>query len=231
LECLARNSSVLEITAGTVQGQVFIHEGQIVHAQLGEQLGEEAFNRLMALPGGAFDLKPFAEPPQRTIHRGWEFLIMEAARKRDESAPTPESLADSLLAEGGSPTANAIPLSGAPDPGSPASAQAVAGPRPQERTDETGTRRPQIDEVLVVAPQGEVLYQWHCENAGARVDLLKSLSEKARMVAHELQLGRFDRLEAGNGQRRLVARVTPHHSLLVRGSTAPVTPAVSPGTN
>jgi len=85
MECLARSSSVLEISTSHARGSVFVQDGQVVHAQVGNLAGEEAFNHLMALAGGNFNLKPFSEPPTRTITNSWEFLLMEAARLRDEA--------------------------------------------------------------------------------------------------------------------------------------------------
>src|SRR5947208_5846866 len=85
MECLARSSSVLEISTAEFQGNVFVQDGQIIHAQVGKLTGEAAFNHLLSLTGGQFNLKPFSEPPERTISGSWEFLLMEAARKRDEA--------------------------------------------------------------------------------------------------------------------------------------------------
>src|SRR5438876_11324394 len=104
MECLARSSSVLEISTSHAKGSVFIQEGQIVHAQAGELAGEEAFNHLLALAGGNFNLKPFSEPPARTISSSWEFLLMEAARRRDE---TQEPSLHPSAAEAGESTATA----------------------------------------------------------------------------------------------------------------------------
>ena len=67
MECLSRNSSVLEISNASLAGEIFIETGQIVHAQVGDVTGEDAFNQLLALSGGQFNLKPFAEPAARTI--------------------------------------------------------------------------------------------------------------------------------------------------------------------
>src|SRR6266699_1644167 len=102
MECLARSSSVLEIFTSQTRGSVFVHDGQIVHAQVGQLGGEEAFNHLMALAGGNFNLKPFSEPPTRTIRGSWEFLLMEAARRRDE---TQEPSLNPSAAEAGESTA------------------------------------------------------------------------------------------------------------------------------
>ena len=84
MECLSRNSALLEITTKELRGHIYILEGQIIHAEAGDRSGPEAFNFLMGLTGGEFAQKPFANPSQRTISDSWEFLLMEAARKRDE---------------------------------------------------------------------------------------------------------------------------------------------------
>jgi len=84
MECLARSSSVLEVSSAQTTGKLFIDTGQIVHAQCGELAGEAAFNHLLSMSGGQFNLRPFTEPPQRSLSGQWEFLLMEAARKSDE---------------------------------------------------------------------------------------------------------------------------------------------------
>jgi CheY-like chemotaxis protein len=86
MECLGRNSSVLEVRYENTLGRIFIEDGNIIHA-FGDGLsGEPALQRLLALPGGSFELAPFTQPPERTIEGQWESLLMEAARVRDEGA-------------------------------------------------------------------------------------------------------------------------------------------------
>jgi CheY-like chemotaxis protein len=84
MECIARHSSILEIRDQRVRGQIFIETGMIIHAVAGTLAGEAAFNQLMSIPGGQFHLKPFTAPPMRTVHGGWEVLLLEAARRSDE---------------------------------------------------------------------------------------------------------------------------------------------------
>jgi CheY-like chemotaxis protein len=86
MECLNRNSSILEVSARKWQGRIFIKEGSILHAEAAGRNGEAALNKILALQGGEFNLKPFADPPQQSIDGPWEFLLMEAARVRDETA-------------------------------------------------------------------------------------------------------------------------------------------------
>ena len=84
MECLGRNSSVLEIHNQQLRGRVYIEEGSIIHAGVGDLSGEPALHKLLSLSGGSFQLQPFEAPLQRTIQGQWEFLLMEAARVRDE---------------------------------------------------------------------------------------------------------------------------------------------------
>src|SRR5260221_3490144 len=76
MECLSQNSSMLEGSNHQAHGQIFIHEGQIIHAQAGNLSGEEAFSHLLSLTNAQFNSKPLVEPPTRTISGQWEFLLM-----------------------------------------------------------------------------------------------------------------------------------------------------------
>lgn len=83
MECLGRNSSILEVTDRKVKGRIYIEDGRIIHAEVGGQTGEAGFQKLLSLSGGAFQLQPFEAPPTHSIEGQWEFLLMEAARVRD----------------------------------------------------------------------------------------------------------------------------------------------------
>lgn len=84
LECLNRNSLILEVQNSQKHGQIFIASGEVTHAAVGTLVGEQAFYQLLQLKGGQFQVKPFKEPPQRTIAGHWEILLMDAARASDE---------------------------------------------------------------------------------------------------------------------------------------------------
>lgn len=86
MECLGRNSSVLEVRNEHMHGRIYIEDGSIIHAAGGGLKGEPALQRLLALAGGSFEIVPFEQPPERTVEGQWEFLLMEAARMRDENA-------------------------------------------------------------------------------------------------------------------------------------------------
>jgi CheY-like chemotaxis protein len=84
MECIGRHSSILEIRNQHTLGQIYIEAGAVTHAAVGMLTGEKAFNQLLSMTGGNFQLKPFKAPPQRTVQNGWEVLLMEAARRTDE---------------------------------------------------------------------------------------------------------------------------------------------------
>lgn len=81
MECVGRNSSVIEICNEHVLGRIYIEEGRIIHAAGGELTGERALQKLLSLPGGSFELVPFEAPPQQTMNAPWEILLAEATRK------------------------------------------------------------------------------------------------------------------------------------------------------
>ena len=225
MECLARSSSVLEISTSHARGSVFVQEGQIVHAQVGNLAGEEAFNHLMALAGGNFNLKPFSEPPARTISGSWEFLLMEAARIRDEA--NEPSLDPSALEAGESTTPLAeiqeifrrAPQGAAHAIGGVGEAESVPGPSIAPAPVET--LRPKIDEVLICSTQGEVLYEWQCPDTNARIRFLQFLSQKSWQLRQGLPMGAFQRLEVEGPGDRIVTHIDSDCALYVRNSYLP----------
>ena len=66
------------------KSRLFIDAGQILHAESGELDGEDAFYRRLQSDGGIFTHIPWSEPGTRTIEVSGEFLLLQAARRRDE---------------------------------------------------------------------------------------------------------------------------------------------------
>jgi len=225
MECLARSSSVLEISTNQARGSVFVQDGQIVHAQVGELTGEEAFNHLMALAGGNFNLKPFTEPPARTISGSWEFLLMEAARQRDEAndpslSPSAAEGGKSITAPPGQQEAFGLaPAVAAQAIGRVGEVESLLTPSMASVPEETVP--PKIDEVLVCSTQGEVLYEWQCPDANARIRFLQFLSQKSWQLCQGLPIGHFQRLQAEGPEDRIVTHVDSDCALFVRSSQLP----------
>jgi len=83
------------------------------------------------------------------------------------------------------------------------------------------TRRPKIDEVLICSSQGDVLYEWQCADANARIRFLQFLSQKSWQLRQGLPIGHFQRLEIEGTANRVVTHIDPDRALFVRVSRAP----------
>jgi CheY-like chemotaxis protein len=212
MECLNRNSSILEVTTGNWQGRIFIKDGVILHAEAGNRNGESALNKILSLKGGEFNLKPFTDPPRQSIDGPWEFLLMEAARVRDEGRgkeaeepPAPE------------PEAPALPV-----PAPPVRASDMVPP-PTAVLPPLGASRPvRIDEMVVCTAKGEVVYEWQSPNAGDRISFLEFLSQKSLQLGEGLNLGAFDRLEMEGERLRVVAQIKADRGMFFRASKGAV---------
>jgi CheY-like chemotaxis protein len=84
IECVSGNSRLFEIQAGDTRGLIYVKEGSIVHAETEGRRGQSAFTFLATLTDAEFNLKQFAEPPERSIYRQWEFLFLEAFQLQEQ---------------------------------------------------------------------------------------------------------------------------------------------------
>jgi hypothetical protein len=214
MECLARSSSILEIKAGSVQGRIYIQDGAFVHSEVADAVGEEAFNRLLALNRGEFSLHPFADPPRKTIDGPWEFVLMEAARKRDEMAEPAPQAPPAPVTSSSSWTGNSLPLEIAPLP-----TAELAG---LEGNSKAPNSRPRIDEVLLCSPRADVLYEWRSHYPEKRVHLMNLLQHKAAQLAESLPLGPITGLDIEGPLSRFLFHLKPDYFLFVRSTRLPL---------
>ena len=205
MECLSRNSVLLEISTKEVRGHIYIFEGQVVHSEVGERTGEDAFNFLMSLSGGAFNQSPYAEPSQRTISGSWEFLLMEAARYRDEvaSQETPDEAAETPSQSG----ANAN--------------HTLFFKRPVESANKPEAK-PEVAEMLILSSQGDLLYEWKCADVAGRTQFLEFVSKRARQISQGLPFGHFQGFEVHGNSSRIVTQIEEDHAVLVRTNLKPL---------
>lgn len=85
IECLRRNSCILEVHNPETAGSIHIESGEIVHAAAAGLEGEQALYRLLSMRNGEFRIQPFKGSSKKTIKCSWENLLMEAARVHDEA--------------------------------------------------------------------------------------------------------------------------------------------------
>ncbi len=84
MNCLGRLTTALVITRNGEKGVIYFNEGEIIHAECGEQKGTEAFYKILSWEEGEFVSNIGFVPPLQTIHQSWEHLLVEAMRRTDD---------------------------------------------------------------------------------------------------------------------------------------------------
>ena len=98
LVAVSGKTGMFSLTRAAERGVVYIHNGQITHAKVGDIEGEDAVYNLALWGQGDFQFSPGVESEARTITRSNTNLLMEAARRSDEwkilskKIPTTESV-------------------------------------------------------------------------------------------------------------------------------------------
>src|SRR5512141_667236 len=77
-------TGVFHLTDGPLKGEIYLHDGKIVHARLEDAVGEEAVYALAIWNQGEFRFDPGVGTELRTISKSNTNLLMEAARRLDE---------------------------------------------------------------------------------------------------------------------------------------------------
>lgn len=85
INCEERNQAQLVLNHLGKSGNVFFNNGEIVHAEAGELVGDEAIYSLLGWEGGTFKLKMGVSPGLITIDKNWSGLLLEGMRRIDES--------------------------------------------------------------------------------------------------------------------------------------------------
>jgi hypothetical protein len=86
LNCNEGKRACLQIGQGNREASVFFDKGQIVHAVLGSEEGEEVVYELLTWDEGTFEIVPNVPPPKHTITTHWSGLLLDGMRRVDEDA-------------------------------------------------------------------------------------------------------------------------------------------------
>lgn len=123
--CFRRDSAVLTIFNSGGRGVVYVHEGEIVHAQCDLMIGVEAFYEIMGWETGQFISQTVVQLPAQTVFLDWQTLLMEGTRQKDEirhaldhepyAMTSPEVQADSRIGSAPVPARDAS-VSAGPEP-------------------------------------------------------------------------------------------------------------------
>jgi hypothetical protein len=134
LNAASRFSGCYRVRHDDRVGLIFFRDGDVVHAEQGGKVGEEAFCDILDWPRGTFDAEPNLVPARRTIQKKCDHLLLDSYRAIDERRARGES----------------------PAPSSPAPAPA---PAPAAKTSFVDVVRaiPDVSGALILARDGERL--------------------------------------------------------------------------
>ena len=82
--CLSAVNLGIKVSKDEKRGAIFIQDGEIVHAEVGEIKGEEAFFKILGWESGGFETFDTGNVSEVTINQSYQFLLMEAAHQADE---------------------------------------------------------------------------------------------------------------------------------------------------
>lgn len=88
-------------------GLIFFRDGEVVHAEQGDKVGEEAFIDILEWPRGTFDADPNVVTARRTMQKKCEHLLLDAHRVLDERRARGRSQAPPAPAPAAPPQAKA----------------------------------------------------------------------------------------------------------------------------
>ena len=84
LVSVSGKTGMFTLVRGVERGYIYLKNGQMVHARVGDLVGEEAIYSLAIWSSGDFQFTPGEEPERATIERSNTSLLMESARRLDE---------------------------------------------------------------------------------------------------------------------------------------------------
>lgn len=101
LECLSGSSAVMKIINGTLEGRIWLLNGEIIDAVTGGLDGEKAFQIISSWKTGNFEILPADEGHVRTLFGSYQGLLLETAQALDESTGAMASAGSGGGAAGG----------------------------------------------------------------------------------------------------------------------------------
>lgn len=84
INCTEQNRACLRLRSQKQDGAIYFEAGEIVHAVLGTQTGEEAVYELLTWQDGEFALEMDEPAPDHTVFTPWSNLLLDGVRRMDE---------------------------------------------------------------------------------------------------------------------------------------------------
>ncbi|TKJ31306.1 MAG: hypothetical protein CEE40_02010 [Chloroflexi bacterium B3_Chlor] len=94
INCTEMNTATVSLTYQGKTGIICFADGAIVHAAVGDVVGEEAVYELLSWPDGSFVVEAGTIPSERTVSTSWNSLLLEGIRRMDEEQASVERPAE-----------------------------------------------------------------------------------------------------------------------------------------
>jgi len=82
--CLSCLNIDISVNNESNKGSIHIKDGNIIHAECEDNVGEDAFYEVMAWESGSFETMGVVAAQETTIDKNYQYLLLEALRRSDE---------------------------------------------------------------------------------------------------------------------------------------------------
>lgn len=96
INCTEMNQARLSLRRKAEEATLYFEEGNVVHAVMQDETGEEVVYKLLGWADGEFELEMGIEPPAQSITVAWSSLLLEGMRRLDEGLADIEQQLDEL---------------------------------------------------------------------------------------------------------------------------------------
>jgi predicted regulator of Ras-like GTPase activity (Roadblock/LC7/MglB family) len=87
VNCQDKKTAEATITSNGKEARLFFFDGNVTHAEMGNVVGEEVIYQILAWDQGEFTINPGVTHPTSSIKRNWSGLLLEGAKRLDETEP------------------------------------------------------------------------------------------------------------------------------------------------
>lgn len=99
INCMEKNVAKLIIEYRNKFGTIYFANGQIVHAEYNDIIGEKAVFALLVVKEGIFKVENGAVAPTETIQNSWSNILLEGMRQIDEATEDIDKIAEDTVDE------------------------------------------------------------------------------------------------------------------------------------
>lgn len=91
MNCLGRLTNAITVETSRKKGIIYFEDGNIIHSEVGDVNGDEAFYEIIGWKGGKFSIQKGEKTNKESIMKGWQSLMLEGLRRADEQIEAPET--------------------------------------------------------------------------------------------------------------------------------------------